>query len=727
MDDQGGQAGGPNLMQQDRDDNEVSLVYVQQQIHDLNTRLEQAGAAGVGSNPADEQLKVELQSLRDRLTKPTFFKEMNTAFREPLQREFMTRVYPELQHRFKFNNRHASESANFDRHLQTCLLEMLSARQFYTELGFLAFFKRNFFRLFAGVACTYFEAEFALTIASSIINNALFTATLGYVPDMSTIIHALNNAYQSCNQENIITFLTSLGITPESAPQIYEKIKDFSKEQIKFVLKCLFLKRVVGGITGAERPNVAQQPQRPLPTFFQMISNPSDLLAYLRSIGPSGVTGIAGAPNLSLPRRAITSFREYMDSVYPGITAQLNIVFPDTADDEIKMILFKLLLNLNDDSTEQDIEIKLALLQQRLYRCIEDKYMKTNGMTTENFHKLCIKVCPGLVGGLTQDIVERIYGPSIIETQGTNFAVSGEGSLQSHLSDADLHESTVSRAMDTLREFPSTLVEYARNWFGGWFPQIVTKSGEINKKTSIRGHATLEFIRACDAIKRKNSRNKEYVHSIDTVLNAFKNTVHYDEKGNLKVSEETDYEIELQNFNKCMDFLNTIKTSPEKAKEILVILRKFQNAAWEQYSGYCELLSSMSVPFGGNSLAMLTATETVIERMNDTLKRMIVSSANVVADIDGDGSFDREAAARRSSMAFAFAGLASGAQGGLPGAQGGLPGAQGSFSGGRSRSRKRSVSKRTRRKGVAKKQNSKKNKRQSRRKVRRASSRKGRK
>ena len=47
--------------------------------------------------------------------------------------------------------------------------------------------------------------------------------------------------------------------------------------------------------------------------------------------------------------------------------------------------------------------------------------------------------------------------------------------------------------------------------------------------------------------------------------------------------------------------------------------------------------------------------------------------------------------------------------------------------GGRSRSRKRSVSKRTRRKGVAKKQKSKKNKRQSRRKVRRASSRKGRK
>jgi hypothetical protein len=49
------------------------------------------------------------------------------------------------------------------------------------------------------------------------------------------------------------------------------------------------------------------------------------------------------------------------------------------------------------------------------------------------------------------------------------------------------------------------------------------------------------------------------------------------------------------------------------------------------------------------------------------------------------------------------------------------------FLGGRSRSRKRSASKRTRRKGIAKKQKSKKNKRQSRRKLRHSSSRKGRK
>lgn len=678
-----------SLGQQGRDDDEVSLVFVQQQIDNFNTKLEQARAPGVGLNPADKQLKDELQSLRDRLRKPTFFEEMNTAFREPLQREFLTRVYPELQSRFQYSDRHG-DSTTFDRCLQECLLEMLSARQFYTELGFLAFFKRSFFRLFAGVGCTYFEAEFALTIASSIINNALFTATLGYVPDMRTIIGALNTAYQSCEPENIKTFLSSLGVDPAAASQIFDKIKDFSKEQTKFVLKCLFLKRVVGGITGAERPNAAQPPQRPLPTFFQMISNPSDLLAYLRSIGPSGVTGIAGAHQLSLSGRAITSFREIMGSVYPDITAQLNTVFPDTADDEIKMILFNLLLNLNDDSTEEDISIKLAVLKSTLYGCVEAKYKVNNhNMDSTEFRTLCTMVCPGLVGGLTQDTVERIYGPKLESSQESYIAVAGD-SVKSTLSKAELSEGAISRAMSALREFPSTVADHAKKWFGGWF-ETPTKPDEIIIKTSFRGDATLEFIKACNDIIKKNTK-KSYRDSIDTVLNAFKNTVHYDEKGNLRLSEDTDYEIELKKFNDCMKLLNEIKTVPKQAQEILEILRKFQNAAWEQYSDYCDLLSSTSIPFGGNSLAMLSATETVIERMTDTLKSMIALSENVVADID-----------ERLNMAPA-SGL-----------------------GGRSRSRKRSVSKRTRRKGVAKKQKSNKIKRQSRRKVRRASSRKSRK
>jgi len=65
------------------------------------------------------------------------------------------------------------------------------------------------------------------------------------------------------------------------------------------------------------------------------------------------------------------------------------------------------------------------------------------------------------------------------------------------------------------------------------------------------------------------------------------------------------------------------------------------------------------------------------------------------------------------------------AKGGLGGHPGGSASGLGGFGGfgGRSRSRKRSVSKRTRRKGLAKKQNSNKNKLQSRRKVHRASSR----
>ena len=691
-------------------EDEASLVFVQQQINDFNTRLEQAGAAGVGLNPADTKLKDELQSLRDRLRKPTFFDEMNTTFREPLTDEVMTHVYQELQDRLQFNNGHGDESITFDTHLKECLVEMLSARQFYTELGFLAFFKRSFFRLFAGVGCTYFEAEFALTIASSIINNTLFTATIGYAPDIGTIIGYLNTAYQSCTQKSIINLLESLGVSPESAPQIYEKIKDFSKEQIKFVLKCLFLKRVVGGITSAERSSAAQQPQRPRPSFFQMISHPRDLLDYLKSIGPSDVAGIAGAPNLSLSSRAITSFRGFMGDSFKGIKDQLNTVFPDTADDEIKMILFKLLLNLNDDSTEDDIGLALSVLVSALYSCIEAKYPK---MTSEVFRKLCKKVCPGLLVGLTQETVASVYGPSIQESsQSSTAAVMDQDSPPKHINDADSRQGIVSRAMSALRQLPLRLAERAQTWFGGWFERT-RKPDEINTRVSIRGDATHQFLKACDAIKKrmpKDDKYDKYATSIDNVLNAFKHTVHYDEKGDLKASEETDYDKELRTFNDSMAILSKIKDAPQ---DVVDMLRKFQNAAWEQYSGYCELLSSMSVPFGGNSLAMLTATETVIERMTDTLKSMIVSSDAAVFDIQR--SIIEGTASKRRKSDFSGSGFGSGSG---P-AQGLL--------GGRSRSRKRSVSKRTRRKGVAKKQNSKKNKRQSRRKVRRASSRKGRK
>jgi hypothetical protein len=98
------------------------------------------------------------------------------------------------------------------------------------------------------------------------------------------------------------------------------------------------------------------------------------------------------------------------------------------------------------------------------------------------------------------------------------------------------------------------------------------------------------------------------------------------------------------------------------------------------------------------------------------------------------GSFFPSDPAARSSLSFSKGPVANPA---LPNQRASAQGGNSNFNfinpsdkpglGGRSRSRKRSVSKRTRRKGVAKKQNSKKNKRQSRRKVRRASSRKSRK
>jgi hypothetical protein len=633
-------------LSRERDDDEVSTVFVQQQIDELQARLEQAGtagAAGVGLNQANQQLKDELQFLRNSLRQPTFFDDMKKTFEEPLKREVITRVYPQLQRRFEFNNTHGVDSTTFDTHLQECLLDMLSARQFYTQLGFLAFFKRNLFRLFAGVACTYFEAAFAFTIASSIINNALFTVSAGYVPDMGTIIGALNNAYQSCTQKNVILLLTSMGVSAENASQIFEKMKDLTMEQTKFVLKCLFLKRVVGGIRSAEHPNSARAAQGQHPTFFQLISDPSLFLTYLKSIGPPGIHGIVGEPTSSLRVRAITSFREFMDSLYPGIIAQLTTVFPDTADDQIKKLLFDLLLNLNDDSTEDETLIKLALLQSELYRCVEEKYMKKNGMTPLNFHKLCKKVCPGLLGGLTQQTVERIYGVRTpVSSQDTTGAVASD-SVPSL--DVGSRESSASHVMSTLRKFPSLVAQHARDWFGGWFPERTTKPDKIIKKTSFRGDATHQFLKAGNAIK--NKIDKKYHRNIDAVINAFKNTVAYDENGNLRVSEPTDYDKEVKLFAENIQVLKIMVTRYEDTKKnIRMLLRKFQKAAYQQVDDDYRRLSSISVPFGGNSLATLNATETVIKRMTDALESMIVLSENAIDDIyadAGDGDDDDDA------------------------------------------------------------------------------------
>lgn len=723
---------------------EPSLVSVQQQIDKFKRNLE---AAGGQSNPADQQLLTDLQALRAKTIKPRFFVRMNAAFEEPFKRAVIdSGVYVEIKQRLSFIDSR-QESELFDTRLKECLHEMMSARKFYTTLAFTAFYKRSLFRLFAGVACTYFEAETAFTIATSIINNALYTATLTKIQNIDEAVRLLNNAYQTCNRDNIIGLLTSLGIAEAFAREIYNKMVGLTIEQMKFVLKCLFLKRVASGIQRVEHPGRAPAQGQP-PTFFELISNPGLFLQYLRSIGP-GVHGVAGAPDVSLEGQVITSFQELMTVLGVKTTDQLNIVFPDTADAEIKMILFKLLLNLDDKCTDDDILIKFALLRHRLYGCLENKYMNDR-MNQEQFHALCSQVCPGLLeSGLTQRTVESIYGQRKSNlSQESDMAVRGDSGPQV-LDDSD--KPTVSRVMNTLRRFPSTVAEHAKNWFENWFPETPRSYTSTAITTNKRGHVTLEFMKACDAIKEKY-KDKKQQNSVDAVRDAFMNTVIFDTKGNLRLDVDTDYHARVKKFNKNMEAVSTIAKGYEKFKlSIRTLLYKFQEAAYNQVDENYELLTSAAVPFGGNSLAMLNKNENVIEPMTNALNSMIQYSEQCINSINGgEENSEEEEEEEENGDGGNMGGPAllggeevaedgGAVEMGVPDDNGddmGGPGAssssvQGSgpaqHGGRRSRSRKRSVSKRTRRKGVAKKQKSKKNKRQSRRKVRRASSRKSRK
>jgi hypothetical protein len=729
-----------SMEQHQIEEDEISLVSVQQNIDDFQQRLLEAGVGQNQADQADQQLLTDLTALRTRTERPTFFAEMKKEFRGPLVSAFIdSGVFQDIKVRLSFNaqGRSADVADVFNTGLQECLTSLVSANEFYTILAFTALYKRSFFRLFAGVGCSFLEAEVSLTVAASIINSTLYTASVGYVVNMSDLIGYLNTAYQSCSQENIIKLLGYLGVSQAAAPQIYKKMVGLTKEQTQFVLKCLFLKRVVGGIEAAEQPGHAHaQGQPPPPTFIEMISRPSLLLGYLKSLGP-GLHGIAGPPGVSLQGRTITSFREFMNTIVTHrIRAQLDTVFPDTADAQLKLILFNLLLKLNDNHTEEDILIKFALLRKRLYRCLEDKYTnKKNArkISIEDFHQLCTDLCPGLLeSGLTHDTIARIYGPNPdIDSFSSTAAVrdSPPGALE--VDDTD----TVSRVMRTLRSFPLKVAKFARPWFRKLVPESSIQPDTTHKKSGPRGDATLQFLKSCAAIKTKI--DKKYHTHIDAVQKAFQNTVSFNEDGNLKVSEPTDYDAQIKTFNDTMSALKKLSKYP---KVILELLLRFQEAAYENVDDNFEVLAYESVPFGGNSLSMLVGHEPVIKRINEALQSMIQSSERCIVDINSsdDSSDDTDTDSpiipfpqERLNTYTGFSGSAAsgGNPGGNPGGFGGTPGAFGSSmsQGGRSRSRKRSVSKRTRRKGIAKKQNSKKNKRQSRRKVRRASSRKGRK
>ncbi len=705
---------------------EVPLMAAQERINKFHDSIKKHIKTKY-PNQADVKLAADVERLKANLSQPSFLQRMGEEFKKPLV-NMSTRVVGLIKTRLRFQETHANAVA-FDQDLTKCIIEMMSAKEFYTKLAFTAYYKRSFFRLFAGVGCTYLEAELALTVAFSIINNALFTVTLGAIQDINTIVGYLNAAYQSCTQENVILLLTSMGVSTENASQIYEKMEGLTMEQTKFVLKCLFMKKVVGGIESAEQGNLGGNAAPPQPpTFMELMSNPGLFIDYLRSIGP-GVHGVAGAPESSLQGRAITSFREFMTGVIETtLMNQLNTVFPDTANDQIDAIIFELLLNLPENASTQNTEIAFALFRHQLYTCLEEMAYNRSGFSQDDFRTMCGEVCPGLLEncGLNEATLTEVYGGSDKMSEDNSQLPGGSDTpLEQRFASLEESKSYFMGVLELLKKNSSEFCEQTKHWFGSLFHvESGRPPGSIHEQPLDRPHAVFELAKTCDNIKKEMAAKlspenlERFNHSIERVNEAFRRTITFSGPRKMSTTGQTEYDYSIEQFNKTMLMLKSLAPSE--------VIRDFINdlisLASDEYEHYCELLSVRCLPFAGNSQGAYLA-EGVIEQISKQLERLIEASAQALDAINSES--DDMVKYNSSTGPAQSSNLSSFAQGGDPAQGGNLDG--GRRPGGRSRSRKRSVSKRTRRKGVAKKQKSKKNKRQSRRKVRRASSRKSRK
>jgi hypothetical protein len=679
----------------------LTLIAFQQKIDELRTKTEQA----LRANPQDEvntELNRELEALQLRLSEPGFIDKMITEFRRPF--EVMVRqsgVIEDIKRKFGFvyhamdgGSINQTEIDNFNNDLYDCLMTMMSARDFYRLLAFTAIYKDSWVKLCFGVSCTIFELQLAFTIANSII----FKVSLGTL-DANTIITALHTAYNACTRENVITLLQSLGFTSESASQIYNKLSELTIEQMKFALQILVFKKLAGCIKLAENPQGA--PPAPLPPFTlaELMGNPIGCIRYLQHMLPSIDHFVAGPPEYSLENRAITSFQDVMQVFFQNMQTRLRIVYPNDAPVKIKGILFELLLDLDlsDKHTPHAMDSALAMLQYRLYTCLEKLYI-TKNVQPDTFNDICRQICPGLCLGLRESLVLAVFDDPT-DSIGSSLSVAAtESPLLDRLNSID-GEDRPWMIVSALTALKSNAIRFFRDterWVASFMPEQERPPSATPVQPLNRGHALAEFIELLQDIKTSDKLNKKYKKSLVPVFDAFKNSVHFDEDGNLKVSE-TDYDIQMRNFKLLMTSLTEIAKNVKGLNlEILDTIAKFIQASALEYEDECHLLVKFPFMFPGNTEALQHASFSEVDRITNMLNEMIQQAEIAISNIQPDSSGSSRNMSNSDSDSL----------------------------GGRSRSRKHSVSKRTRRKGVAKKEKSKKNKRQSRRKVRRASSRK---
>ena len=387
-------------------------LNTQRDLTDQLDRLHRAIAANP-QNEADavarEQLFTELSALRESLRAPTFFQKIADKYSEPVKRTVIRLIAEKVKGLLNPQNRN---DPDFDRFLIDCLMEMISATNYYLRLLFKSFFNNSAIRLLFGAGCSIIELEIAYYTLRYILNGGLYVISGGFVGNVRDLSRLFSQAYQICSQTEIIAFLLYYGYSPEQAASIYSAIEKMSVEQKKFILKGIFARSIYRienkeGVQGVQ----GGPPPPPPPSFTDFLRNPALFFTSMPGMIPRPrIHLLIGDPAQSMEAAAANGIEWFVGKVDETIMVQLRLAFPDKPDEILADTLFTLFLDLKGPFTKEKYDLNLYNFIQKLKKCLMGKYDK---MTEQQFHAFCQENYPGLNVGVTEGVIVAVYGQKV--------------------------------------------------------------------------------------------------------------------------------------------------------------------------------------------------------------------------------------------------------------------------------------------------------------------------
>ena len=681
---------------------QLSGISSQQKLGNDIQKIEEVLGRGLPNDDARKQLFDELNQIRESLKERGFLQKIADSYRKPLHDVSERLLLPKIKEVLRAPQ---NMDEKFENNLKYCLNALMSATNYYIKLLFKSFYNDSKIRVLFGSACTIIELQVAYSALCYILNNATFVLSVGSMPDIRALSVTFTAAYSAMNEVNIIAFLTSYGYTSEQAKAIYATIAAVSIEQGKFILKGIFL-RGVNRFENEENPGGAaaapqEHPQERPPSFLQFITEPSRLFGrVMKAVPLPKLHLMIGEPGAAVSAVAVDKFQRFVGVVEDTVLRQLRMAFPDDADAVLVDILFNLLLGLDDEdyNDEDKFNIKLGFFIQKLKDCLKAKY---GGMTDEQFQELCKENLPGLNKGLTEDIILRIYGPR--EELPPSQETLAPDSQQQDPGEPPFK----TKVLEVFKTATLRVWEHFTCFLGAITPEQVARPRPI--EVSELEHPVLKLNNYIEELKRENpGLNND---KLDRCFDSFKRTIH------IKTTRQGKVYVTTENPENPNDFGGACKDLYKTVKEISVTVKDAKNKLATFFEmcftvGYivCNISSDLvlPIPFGGNSVGASTA-------MADTYMNMIIEAQEKM--------IRQQQAAAAGEQVEADAAPAGAARAGAAG--GDYEMNQG---GGKSRSKSRKNTKRTRRYSKGRKSSKAAKKTQQRRSSRyRRSSRKGRK